>query len=42
MKSPAHPITERAACFFHLRFVALYALALGFHGLCAWNHWRDR
>lgn len=42
MKSIAHPVGERAACAFHLAFVVLYTLALGFHGLCAINHWRDR
>ena len=42
VKSPAHPVSERAACAFHLAFVGAYLVAIGFHALCALNHWRDR
>ena len=37
----AHPVNEKDAAVFHGVFVVLYALALGFHGLCAWRHYQD-
>lgn len=37
-----HPVGQRAAALFHSAFVALYMFTLGFHAVCAWNHWRDR
>lgn len=42
MKSINHPVSEGAACAFHLAFVAGYLLALGFHLASAIAHWRDR
>ena len=41
MKSPAHPVDDAEAAAFHFRFVIGYALAMLFHAVATWNHWRD-
>ena len=42
MKSPAHPLDETRACYWHLLLAALYVPILWFHVIAAHNHWRDR
>lgn len=37
-----HPVSQRSAAAFHAGLALAYLLAMGFHAVSAWAHWRVR